>query len=108
MAESIEVSAIVATLPDTLSLDEAAKMMRLGEDSMRELIVTGAVPAVSLNRKHCVLLREDVLAFLRATARQQADEKRGRIAAALDATPSSISRRGRKRIDLSISVSPEA
>lgn len=99
--EPLNARPVTAALSDTLGLGEAAAMMRLGEDSLRELIVVGQIPAVSLNRKHWVILREDVLTFLRETAQRQASERRERIAAAYEAPPTPGSRRGRPRQQLS-------
>src|SRR5690349_6771379 len=61
---------------DALSLADAAALLRLGEDSLRELVAMGELPALSLNRKHLVLLREDVLEFIRTQARHQQDQRR--------------------------------
>lgn len=61
---------------ETLNLEEAAALARLGVESMRDLIDAGEVPAVRLNQKHTVLLREDVIDFIRTKARQQAEERR--------------------------------
>lgn len=75
------------TIPDTLSVEEAAEVMRIGADAMRELIVSGEMPALSLNKKHWVLLREDVLDFVRTRARQQQEDRRNRIAAVAPPQP---------------------
>lgn len=61
---------------ETLTLEQAATLMNLGVDATRELIESGELPAARLNQKHTVLLREDVIDFVRAKARQQADERR--------------------------------
>lgn len=60
---------------ETLSLKEAAAMLGIGIESMRGLILDGAIPAVSLNHKHMVLLRADVIAFVRDTARRQQEAR---------------------------------
>ena len=62
--------------PETLSVEEAAALAKCGVECMRALVDAGEVPAARLNRKHTVLLREDVIDFLRTRARQQADERR--------------------------------
>jgi hypothetical protein len=86
---------------DTLGIADAAAMMRLGVESLHELIVTGEIPAASLNRKHMVLLRADVLDYLRDLARRQQAERKGRIAAALVPSPVVERRvRGRPRRQL--------
>lgn len=56
---------------EAMSLAEAASFMRIGVDALRALIFEGLVPALSLNQKHWVLLRSDLIDFVRATARQQ-------------------------------------
>lgn len=43
---------------------------------MRELVLMGEIPALSLNKKHLVLLREDVLEFIRAQSRIQQTARR--------------------------------
>ena len=60
----------------TLGLEDAAKVMRLGVESMKELVENGTVPAVRLNQKHTVLLREDLINFLREEGRRQAAARR--------------------------------
>lgn len=57
---------------DTLGLEDAAKMLRLGLEAMKDLVDKGEVPAVRLNQKHTVLLREDLIDFLRSEGRRQA------------------------------------
>ncbi len=61
---------------ETLGLDGAAKMLRLGLEAMKELVDKGAVPAVRLNQKHTVILREDLIDFLRLEGRRQAAERK--------------------------------
>lgn len=61
---------------ETLDLAEAAALAKCGVDCMREYVDTGEIPATKLNQKHMVLLREDVIDFLRTKARQQAEERR--------------------------------
>lgn len=56
---------------ETMSLAEAASFMRIGIDALRSLIYEGLVPALSLNQKHWVLLRSDLVEFIRHTAHQQ-------------------------------------
>lgn len=51
-------------------------MMRLGLEAMKELVDKGEVPAVRLNQKHTVMLREDLIDFLRAEGRKQAAERK--------------------------------
>lgn len=62
--------------PETLSLEESAALAKVGLECWRSLVDSGEVPAVKLNGKHTVLLREDVIDFLRTKARQQAEERR--------------------------------
>ena len=61
---------------EVLSLEEAAALAKCGLECMRALVDAGEVPAARLNRKHTVLLRDDVIDFLRTKARQQAEERR--------------------------------
>lgn len=66
----------VESLDDTLGLEGAARMMRLGLEAMKELVDKGEVPAVRLNQKHTVMLREDLIDFLRSEGRRQAAERK--------------------------------
>ncbi|MFE3970674.1 hypothetical protein [Stenotrophomonas sp. YIM B13575] len=61
---------------DTLGLEGAARMLRLGLEAMKELVDKGEVPAVRLNQKHTVMLREDLIEFLRSEGRRQAAERK--------------------------------
>lgn len=61
---------------DTLGLEGAARIMRLGLEAMKELVDKGEVPAVRLNQKHTVMLREDLIDFLRSEGRRQAAERK--------------------------------
>lgn len=51
-------------------------MLRLGLEAMKELVDKGEVPAVRLNQKHTVMLREDLIEFLRSEGRRQAAERK--------------------------------
>ncbi len=64
------------TFGETLDIKEAAALLRLGYDSMKERMDEGAVPAVVLNQKHTVLRRDDLLAYVRDEGRKQAEERR--------------------------------
>lgn len=64
---------------DTLGLEDAAKVLRLGLEAMKALVEEGTVPAVRLNQKHTVMLREDLIEFLRAEGRRQAAERKAAI-----------------------------
>lgn len=61
---------------DTLGLEGAAKMLRLGLEAMKDLVDKGEVPAVRLNQKHTVMLRDDLIDFLRSEGRRQAAERK--------------------------------
>ncbi|WP_312705033.1 hypothetical protein [Stenotrophomonas lactitubi] len=61
---------------ETLGLDGAATLLRLGHEAMKDLIDRGEVPAVRLNQKHTVMLREDLIEFLRSEGRRQAAERK--------------------------------
>ncbi|WP_423159361.1 hypothetical protein [Stenotrophomonas geniculata] len=66
----------IEEITDTLGLEDAAKMMRLGLEAMKDLVDKGDVPAVRLNQKHTVMLREDLIDFLRSEGRRQAAERK--------------------------------
>ncbi len=66
----------VEDVGETLSLEDAAGIMRLGLEAMKDLVDKGAVPAVRLNQKHTVMLREDLIDFLRSEGRRQAAERK--------------------------------
>lgn len=63
-------------IDDTLGLEDAARMLRLGLEAMKDLVDKGEVPAVRLNQKHTVMLREDLIDFLRSEGRRQAAERK--------------------------------
>jgi hypothetical protein len=73
----------------TMGLEEAANFLHIGLASMKQLVASGAVPAVQLNQKHTVLLREDLVAYVREEGRRQADERRARHRRPLAATATS-------------------
>ena len=59
-----------------MGLEDGAKFLRLGLKAMKELVESGAVPATSLNQKHTVMLREDLIAYLREEGHRQAAARR--------------------------------
>lgn len=63
-------------MTETLDLQEAANLAKVGLECMREYVESGELPAARLNKKHVVLLREDVLDFIRVLARKQAEQRR--------------------------------
>ncbi|WP_425493091.1 helix-turn-helix domain-containing protein [Novilysobacter antarcticus] len=63
---------------ECLSLSETAELLRMGVDATRDLITTGELPALSLNRKHLVILRDDVINFVREAAKRQQRERKDR------------------------------
>lgn len=67
---------VMEDLDDTMGLEGAARMLRLGLEAMKELVDKGEVPAVRLNQKHTVMLREDLIDFLRSEGRRQAAERK--------------------------------
>lgn len=77
------------SMEDTLGLEAAARMMRLGLEAMKELVDKGDVPAVRLNQKHTVMLREDLIDFLRSEGRKQAAERR-KLAVGNQARPTTL------------------
>ncbi|QXQ03959.1 hypothetical protein KX724_07665 [Stenotrophomonas indicatrix] len=88
-------------LNDTLGLEGAARMMRLGLEAMKELVDKGEIPAVRLNQKHTVMLREDLTDFLRTEGRRQAAERKevaiGGQTAATSSSPSGAKHGSRRR-----------
>ncbi|KLD65458.1 hypothetical protein Y882_02805 [Dyella japonica DSM 16301] len=52
--------------------------MRCGERCLQELVDNGDIPALELNQKHTVLLREDVIDYVRTRGREQAAERKAR------------------------------
>jgi len=75
----------VEDIDDTLGLEDAARMLRLGLEAMKDLVDKGEVPAVRLNQKHTVMLREDLINFLRSEGRKQAAERKRSVIGALPA-----------------------
>lgn len=67
---------VMEDIDDTMGLEGAAKMLRLGLEAMKDLVDKGEVPAVRLNQKHTVMLREDLIEFLRSEGRRQAAERK--------------------------------
>jgi len=65
-----------ATNDPTMNLEQAADFMHLGYKAMKELVDRGEVPALSLNQKHTILLREDLITYVREQGRKQADKRR--------------------------------
>jgi hypothetical protein len=81
----------------TMDLEQAAAFMHLGYKAMKELVDSGEVPALSLNQKHTILLREDLITYVREQGRKQADKRRARKQpAAATTTPTTPHHRGRK------------
>lgn len=64
------------TESETMNLEDSAKLVGVGLEAWRDIVDSGQVPAVRLNQKHTVLLREDVIDFIRVMARKQAEERR--------------------------------
>ena len=88
------------TQPETIGLIEAAALLHIGREALRTLCERGEIPALSLNRKHWVLLRSDVLAYIAHTARRQAAERRRSFepsARQIDAMTEGEPRKGRPR-----------
>ncbi|WP_426269269.1 helix-turn-helix transcriptional regulator [Dyella kyungheensis] len=67
---------ILLPLGETLDLQEAADFLRLGYEAMKQLVTDGAVPALVLNRKHTVILRDELVSYVRVEGRRQAEERR--------------------------------
>ena len=79
------------------NLEEAAEFMRLGLKAMKELVDSGAVPALSLNQKHTILLRDDLVSYVREQARAQAEQRRKSKPAPADPTERRERRRGPRK-----------
>lgn len=77
----------------TMDLQQAADFLHLGLKSMKELVESGAVPALSCNQKHTILLRDDLIDYVREQGRLQASKRRARKPAA-DIKPVTRARRG--------------
>lgn len=60
----------------TIGIDEAATILRCGVRAVQELVESGELPALELNQRHTVLLREDVIEYVRKRAREQAHERK--------------------------------
>jgi hypothetical protein len=84
---------------ETLGIEQAAELMRIGYEAMKQLIDSGEVPAVILNQRHAVLLRSDVLNYIHEQGRLQAEERR-RLAGqpkGRSVAPAAAARRGTRR-----------
>jgi hypothetical protein len=80
---------------ETLNLAEAAEYIKLGYEATKLLFETGVLPGASMNQKHTVFLREDLDAWIRETAKRQAEERRAGGRTQEQATAQA--RRGRPR-----------
>jgi hypothetical protein len=79
-----------------LTLAETAQFLRLGLEATRALFECGELLGTSLNQKHAVFLREDLISYLRETSRRQAAQRRATAAPAAPARPR-VARTGRPR-----------
>ena len=61
---------------DTMNLESAADFLHLGYLAMKELVDTGEVPALRCNQKHTVMLRADLVDYVRTKGREQAESRR--------------------------------
>ncbi|WP_457095869.1 hypothetical protein [Lysobacter sp. P5_B9] len=89
----------VERFDQALSLASAASLLRIGEEALRALVVTGQIPALSLNSRHWILLREDVIEFIRVNAQTQQDQRMARWTnnPSCSADPEDTSAQPRKR-----------
>lgn len=94
--------AIAANDP-TMDLQQAATFMHLGLEAMKKLVDSGDVPALSLNQKHTILLRDDLIDYVREQGRKQAEKRRKSKPAEIESKPPPGERRGPRqaRPDLS-------
>lgn len=60
----------------TIGIEQAAQLLRCGVRAVQDLVETGELPALELNQRHTVLLREDVIDYVRKRAREQAHERK--------------------------------
>ena len=60
----------------TIGIDEAAEILRYGVEVVRKVIANGELPALQLTQRHWVLLREDVIEYVRVHARTQAQARK--------------------------------
>ena len=84
---------------ETLGIEQAAELMRIGYEAMKQLIDAGEVPAVILNQRHAVLLKSDVLNYIHEQGRLQAEQRRRLAGRAKGRTvaPAVAARRGARR-----------
>ena len=80
----------------TMNLEQAADFMHLGYKAMKDLVDSGEVPALSLNQKHTILPREDLISYVREQGRKQADKRRARNQPPSTIVPAIARRRGGK------------
>ncbi len=81
----------------TMDLQQAADFLHLGFKAMKALVDSGEVPALSLNQKHTIVLRDDLIAYVRDEGRAQAAKRRAGKARPVDPTlPPTRHRRGNK------------
>lgn len=86
----------------TIGIEEAAQILRCGMATVHQLVDAGDLPALKLNQRHIVLLREDVIDYVRRQAREQARERkllcsRQQAAASMAPSPSRSRGAGRAR-----------
>ena len=80
----------------TMNLEQAADFMHLGYKAMKDLVDSGEVPALSLNQKLTILLREDLISYVREQGLKQADKRRARNQPPSTTVPAIARRRGGK------------
>lgn len=59
-----------------LTLEEAARLLHLGVDSIRRLIDSGDLPAAELDQKRVILLRDQLVEFIRTKSNEQSVARR--------------------------------
>jgi hypothetical protein len=91
------------TTEPTLDLQQAATFLHLGLESMKELVASGEVPALSCNQKHTIMLRDDLIAYVREQGRKQAEHRRNKrvLPDVVPAAPRTTRGRANSRPDLS-------
>lgn len=78
---------------DTMNLEAAADFLHLGYKAMKVLVDTGEVPALSCNQKHTVLLRADLVDYVRTKGREQAEARKRKKQPAI----APVKQRGKKK-----------
>lgn len=80
---------------DIIDADECAALLRCTSEHVEELARKGEIPGFKIGRAW-LFVREDLLAYLAAKARMEAEERRSKVKAEVSA-PGSVTLRPRRR-----------